>query len=79
MPAMSALASDRCTPDHVEERVDAEHASIDIVEATFPGSSHATSMSTIQTTFLVDEDLIPIKIERIPCNYYALFKLVFII
>ena len=35
MPAMSALASDRCTPDHVEERVDAEHASIDIVEAYF--------------------------------------------
>ena len=46
-PIVSAPTSDRCTPDRVEEGVDAEHASIDIVEGTFPGSSHVTSTATI--------------------------------
>ena len=78
MPSMSALASDQHTLDRAEDGVDVEHASIDIVEATFLGSSRVTSAGTIQTTFLVDEELVPIKIEKIPGNY-TLFKLVFVI
>ena len=71
--------SDQCTPDRAEGGVDAEHASIDIAEETFPGSSCVTIMGTIQTTFLVDKEIIPINIEKTPGNYYSLFKLVFII
>ena len=78
-PVVSAPASDRCTPDYAEEGVDVEHASIDIGKATFPRSSRVTSTSTIHTTFLVDEYLVPIKIKNIPVNYYAFFMLVFII
>ena len=78
-PSISAPNSDWCTPYCVEEWVDAEHASIDIGKATFPGSSRVTSTSTIHTTFLVDEEIVPIKIENISGNYYALFKLVIII
>ena len=76
---MSAPASDRRTPNRAEEGVDAEPASINIVETTFLGPSCVTRMGTIQKIFLVDEELILIKIEKIPGNYYALFKLVFII
>ena len=47
------------------------------VEA-FPVSSHVTSTSSIVCTFLVSEELDPIKIERIP-SHYRLFNLVFII
>ena len=47
-------------------------------EATFPGSSRVTSMGSIVTTFLVNEELVPINIEKILGNY-TLFKLVFII
>ena len=78
-PAVSAPFSDRCTPDRTEEGVDAEPASIDIVEVTFPGSSRVTNTGTIHTTFLVDEELVPIKIKKILGDYCALFKLVFII
>ena len=45
--AASASSSDQRTPDHVEKRVDGEHSSIYIDEATFPRSSHVTSTSTI--------------------------------
>ena len=48
------------------------------VEATFPISSHVTRTGSIVTTFLVNEELIPIKIENIPGDY-ILFNLVFII
>ena len=48
------------------------------VEATLHGSSCVTSMGSIETTFLVNEELIPINIEKIPGNY-RLFNLVFII
>ena len=47
-------------------------------EATFLGSSHVTSMGSIMTTFFVNEELIPIKIENILGNY-RLFNLFFII
>ena len=77
-PAISAPASDWRTPDHAKEGVDVEHASIDIVEATFPESSCVTSTGSIETTFLVNKELVPIKIENILCNC-ILFNLVFII
>ena len=47
------------------------------VEA-FPGSSRVTSTGSIKCTFLVNEEPVPIKIERIP-GYYRLFNLFFII
>ena len=77
-PTVSAPTNDQCTPDRTKEGVDAEPASIDIVEATFPRYSCVTSTGTIQTTFWVEKELVPIKIEKIPGNY-SLLKLVFII
>ena len=47
-------------------------------EAAFPGSSRVTSTGSVVTTFLVNEKLVPIKIERIP-SHYRLFNLVIII
>ena len=47
-------------------------------EVAFHGSSYVTSTSSIVTTFLVNDELIPINIEKIPGNY-RLFNLVFII
>ena len=38
------------------------------VEA-FPGSSCVTSTSSMKCTFLVNEELVPIKIERILGHY----------
>jgi hypothetical protein len=65
---VGAPSTARCMTDHAEQGqgVDASESSIDIAQATFPGSSHVISMGTIQTTFLVDENLVPIKIEKIP-------------
>lgn len=55
-------------PDHVEpgQEVDVEDTDIDIAIAAFPGSSRVSSMGTLETTFLVDENVLLIKIERIP-------------
>ena len=47
-------------------------------EPEFPGSSYVTSTNSIVTTFLVNDELVPIKIEKIPGNY-RLFILVFIL
>ena len=77
-PTKNALTGDQRTPDHAEEGVDAETPSIYDVEAAFSGSSHVTRTGTIETTFLVNEELVPINIEKTPDNY-ILFKLVFII
>ena len=44
----------------------------------FPVSSRVTSTGSVVTTFLVNEELVPIKIENIPGDY-RLFNLVFII
>jgi len=58
------------TADHVEQGqgVDADESSIDISQAIFSASSRVIKMRTIQTTFLVDENLVPIRIEKIPGN-----------
>ena len=63
------------TTDATEEGVD---AGLDRDVEAFPGSSRVTSTSSIVCTFLVNEELVPIKIERI-LGHYRLFNLVFII
>ena len=63
------------TTDAVEEGVD---AGLDRDVEVFLGSSHVTSTGSIVCTFLVNEELVPIKIERIP-GHYRLLNLVFII
>ena len=63
------------TTDVVEEGVD---AGLDRDVEEFPGSSHVTSTSSIVCTFLVNEELAPIMIERI-LGHYRLFNLAFII
>jgi hypothetical protein len=62
-----APSTARCTTNHAEQGqgVDASESSIDISQEAFPGSSHVISVGTIQTTFLVDENIVPIKIEKI--------------
>ena len=72
------VSADWCTLDHAEEGVDTNPDSNADDEETFPGSSCVTSMVSIETTFLVNKELIPIKIEKISGNY-RLFNLVFII
>ena len=74
-----------CASDDVPPTTDAAEEGVDVgldtnadVEATFPGSSRVTSTGSIVTTFLVNEELIPIKIENISGDY-ILFNLVFII
>ena len=59
----------------VEEGVDAR---LDRDVEAFPGSSRVTSTGSIKCTFLVNEELLPIKTERIP-GHYRLFNLFFII
>ena len=63
------------TTDVVEEGVD---AGLDRDVGAFPGSSRVTSTGSIVTKFLVNDELIPIKIGKIPSNY-RLFNLVFIL
>ena len=77
-PPMSAEgAADVAPPttDAAEEGVD---AGLDRDVDAFPGSSRVTSTGSIVCKFLVNEELVPIKIERIP-GHYRLFNLVFII
>ena len=54
------------TTDDVEEGVDAW---LDRYVEAFPRSSPVTSIGSIVCTFLVNEKLVPIKIERIPGHY----------
>ena len=63
------------TTDAAKEGVD---AGLDRDVEVFPGSSHVTSTGSIVCTFFLNEELVPINIERIPCHY-RLFNLVFII
>ena len=61
--------------DAIEEGVDAGFDTNADAEATFPRSSHVTSTGSIVTTFLVNDEIVSIKIENIPSNY-RLFNLV---
>ena len=74
-PAEGAADAAPPTTDVVEEGVD---AGIDRDVEAFPRSSHVTRNGSIKCTFLVNEELVPIKIERIP-GHYRLFNLFFII
>ena len=67
-------SSGGCRLDRVDQNqgVDAEDDNIDIFVASFPGSSCVTSTGTVEATFLVDENLLPIKIEKIPGTIYKL-------
>ena len=62
-----ASASEDQGPVHGEE-----HDLDDVVPA-FPGSFRVTSTGTFETTFLVDEDLIPYKKEKIPGTIDKMF------
>ena len=78
-PAEGAVDADWPTiVDVAEEGVDAGLDTNVDVEVAFPGSSHVTSTGSIVTTFFVNEEGIPIKIEKI-LGDYRLFNLDFII
>ena len=70
-----AADADQPTTDDVAEGVD---VGLDREVDAFPRSSHVTSTGLVVTTFLVNEELVPIKREKIPGDY-RLFNLVFII
>ena len=77
-PAEGAADADRPTTNVAEERVDAGFDTNADAEASFPGYSRVTRTRSIVTTFLVNNEFVPIKIEKIPGGY-RLFNLVFII
>ena len=56
------------TRDHVEhgQEEGAEEISIDVTIPAFPGSSRVRSTGTLDISFLVDENEVPVKIEKIP-------------
>ena len=58
--------------------VEGVDAGLDRDVEAFPGSSCVTSTGSIKCTFLVNEELVPINIEKIP-GHYRLFNLFFII
>ena len=70
---MSATASGQRRLDGTEQGVNAE-ISNDNVQVAFPGSSYVSNMSTPETTFFVDDNIVPTKIENIP-GIYTLFNL----
>ena len=74
-PAEGASDDVPPTTDATQEGVDVGiYRDVDV----FPISSRVTSTGSIKFTFLVNEELVPIKIERI-LGHYRLFNLVFLI
>ena len=67
-PRAVEVAADAAPPttNDAEEGVDAR---LDRDVEAFPKSSHVTSTGSIVCTFLVNEELVPIKIEMIPGHY----------
>ena len=53
--------------------VHGEEHDADVAVPPFPGSFHVTSRGTLETTFLVDEELIPYKMENIPGTIDKMF------
>jgi hypothetical protein len=51
----------KCEGDPVDVEGD-----IGNIKACFPGSSSATIMGALSVNFLVDDDIIPMKIQRLP-------------
>ena len=62
----------------IDATVEGVDVGIDREVDAFPGFSHVTSIGFVLTKILVNEELVPIKIEKIPSDY-RLFNLVFII
>jgi len=62
-----APSSGRPMPDPAEHGhgLD-EEPDIDIGQVAFPRSTHVAITGTLETSFLVDKNLVPIKIEKIP-------------
>ena len=77
IPYVSATASNRRMLDGTKQGVNAE-ISNDNAQAAFHVSSHVTTTGTHETTFLVDDNLVPIKLKKIP-SIYTLFNLLFAI
>ena len=63
-PIEGVVDADRPTTDAAKEGVDAGFDTNADAEATFPGSSRVTNIGSIVTTFLVNDELVPIKIEN---------------
>ena len=74
-PAKGAVDASPPTTNAAEEGVD---VGLDREVDAFPGYSCVTRTGSIVKTFLVNEELVPIKMEKIPGDY-RLFNLVFII
>ena len=53
--------------------VHGEEHDFDVAVPTFPRSFRVTSTRTFESTFLVDEDLIPYKMEKILGTIYKMF------
>jgi hypothetical protein len=70
---------DEHMPECARDDVDAEHGFAHF-EACFPGSSHVTSMGTLLVTFLVNDEIIPMKIENLPrylrCALFIMYNLI---
>ena len=77
IPYVSTTTTGRRTPDGTEQGVDA-NISNDNAQAAFLRSSRVTRMGTLETTFFMDENRVPIKIEEIS-SIYTLFNLLFVI
>ena len=77
-PLRAAEGAADATPPTIDDAEEGVDAGLDRDVEAFPRSSHVTSTGSIVCTFLVNEELIPIKIEKIPSDY-ILFNLFFII
>ena len=73
-----AADGDQPTMSPTEEGVDAGFDTNVDAEVAFPRSYRVTSTGSIVTTFLVNDEIVPINIENIPGDY-RLLNLVFII
>ena len=56
-----------------DQGVHAEEYDIDTALDAFPGSFCVTSTGTVETTFLVDENLVPYKMNKILGTIYKMF------
>jgi len=56
----------------LDQELDGEDEAIGDSTNCFPGPSHATNKRTLLFIFLVDEKIVPIKIQKILCIYECL-------
>ena len=77
IPDVSATTSVRRILGGTEQGVDVE-ISNDNAQAAFPRYSYVSSMGTLETTFLVDDNLVLINMDNIS-GIYTFFNLFFVI